>query len=676
MPTTPSAGQAGDALRSPGRWSWRRAARFALAGALLACVLGLSPLVELERGFGLRFLYALRGPVAAPQDIVIVAMDAASAQALGVPERPERWPRELHARLIAGLAAGGARVIGFDLLFAYAREPAGDAALAEAMRRAGNVVLAETVRRDLVRGADGHVLASTDQRLPPLPLFAEAAAASAPFVLPKTPDGVFEYWTQVPTLGDRASLPVVLAERIGVAAPSPAEARRVLNLYGPLGTVTTIPYRRALELVADRAAAAAAFGGKAVLVGYSEPNQSRQIDAHRTPFSTADGVDVSGVELAATALGNLLDGRWLRRPGEGATLALLAVQGALLALPWGLVRARTALAATVGVCVAYAAVALLAFAVAQWWLPVVLPLVFSPVLVAAFGIARQHRDALRRRAELERALELGVPRAAVERLAAVLGGGGRGKTVFAVCLCSDIVSYTTIAEALSPEAARDLLNRYLARFIPLVEAHGGYAADMVADSVMSLWIAETGPAPAVAAACRAALALDRAMNASPGEDGALPTRLGLHCGPIFFGEVGAAGRHELRAVGDIVNTASRIQGANKYLHTGVLVSRAVADRLAAGTARPLGRFALAGKGQALELLELPREPLPAAAAERFAAGLQAFEAGDFGAAAAHFAAARDAGDGGPAAFYLAQCRALAARPRDADWSGVAVLPGK
>ncbi|QTQ34410.1 CHASE2 domain-containing protein [Aromatoleum petrolei] len=652
----------------------------ALAGALLALALGLSPLAELERSFGLRFLYGLRGPVAAPQDIVIVAMDAASAQALGVPERPERWPRGLHARLISGLAASGARVIGFDVLFAQAREPAEDAALADALRRAGRVVLAETIRRDFVRGADGSVVASADQRVPPLPLFAEAAGASAPFVLPKTPDGVFEFWTRVPTVGDRPSLPLVLATRMGVAGspqdPSPDEPRRLLNLYGPLGTVTTISYGRALELLADPVAATATFGGKAVLVGYSEANQSRQTDAYRTPFSTADGVDVSGVELAATALGNLLEGSWLRRPGEGAALALLAAQAALLALPWGLARPRAALAATAGVCVVYAGLALWAFSAARLWLPVVLPLAFSPALVGALGIARQHRAALRRRGELERALELGVPRAAIERLAAVLGDGGQGKTVIAVCLCSDIVSYTTIAESLSPQAARDLLNRYLARFIPIVESHGGYAADMVGDSVLSLWIAETGPEPAVAAACRAGLELDRAMNASPGADGALPTRLGLHCGPIFFGEVGAPGRHELRAVGDIVNTASRIQGANKYLNTGVLVSRAVADRLGPGEARSLGRFALAGKGQAMELLQLSREALPAPAAARFGAGLQAFVAGEFGAAAAQFAAAREAGDAGPAVFYLAQCRALAARPRDPAWQGVAVLPGK
>lgn len=662
----------------------RRATGLIAAAVLLVAALWLSPAAGLEDGFGLRLLYALRGPLAPPADVVIVAMDAASAQTLGVPAQPDRWPRALHARLVAGLAASGARAIGFDLLFARARDPAEDAALADAIRRAGNVVLAETVHRDFVRTADGRIVASTDRRVPPLPLLAEAAHATAPFVLPKTADGVFEFWASVPTLGDRPALPAVLAALMRAGDPaderataSPAApARRVLNLYGPIGTIETIPYGRALDLLADPARAAATFAGKAVLVGYSESNQSRQIDAHRSPFSRADGVDISGVELCATALGNLLRDSGLRRPGEAATLALLGLHAAMLALPWALARPATALALTAALTLAYTAAAALAFTAAFVWLPVVIPLAFAPALTAALGMAVQHRDSLRRRAELERAVALGLPRAAMEKLAAVLDGDARGRTVFAVCLSSDIVAYTTLSETLSPQAARDALNRYFARFIPVIERHGGYAADFVGDSVMSLWIAETDPAPAVAEACAAALELDRAMNAGAGEDGALPTRLGVHCGPVFVGEVGAGGRRELRAVGDIVNAASRIQGANKYLKTGVIASADVATHLPAGPWRQLGRFVVAGKGQALELLQLCREPLPAAATRRFAEGLHAFREGDFAAAAEHFRAAQAAGDGGPAAFYVAQCRRLGARPRDPGWRGAAVLPGK
>ncbi len=658
---------------------------------MLAVGLWQSPVGELERGPGLQALYALRGTSPPPDDVVIVGMDSASAQALGLAERPDAWPRRLHAQLVAGLAASGARVIGFDLLFAQPRDPQADAALAAAIRHAGNVVLAETVRRDFVRTADGQIVASTEERTPPLPMFADAAAATAPFVLAKTPDGIIEFWPRVPTLGDRPSLPAVMAGRMfGGEANDGRDGRRIpdaspltLNLYGPLGTVRTIPYPRALELLSDPGEGARVFAGKAVLVGYSESNQSRQIDAYRTPFSTAEGVDVSGVELCATALANLLDASWLRRPAEPATAALLALHAGLLTLPWAFVRPRAALLANAATNVAYAATAYVAFATMFLWLPVVVPFVFSTAIAGALGMALQHRDDLRRRAELERAIELGVPRRAVEKLATVLGTTP-GRTVFAVCLCSDIVSYTTLSESLDPAAARDVLNRYFGRFIPVVEAHGGYASDLVGDSVMSLWIAESQPERAVADACRAAIELDRIMNGAAAGDSTLPTRLGLHCGPVFIGEVGGGERRELRAVGDIVNTASRIQGANKYLKTGVLASREVAERLDAapssGNARParrkLGRFRIEGKGQTLELVQLSAAPLPAAAADAFDDGLRAFEAGDFDAARGHFAAAHAAGDAGPAVFYVEQCCRLAAQPRAQDGSGAVVLPGK
>lgn len=299
---------------------------------LLSTAIWLSPVAALESGAGLRFLYALRGVRAAPHDIVIVAVDSASAQALGLPDRPDRWPRSIHARLLDGLAARGAAVVGFDLLFNQERDAAEDLALSEAVRRAGNVVLAEVVRREEIRNADGRTIATTDRRILPLPLFAEAAIATAPFVMPKTADGVFEFWTVVPAIGDLPSLPTVMAARMQehgsgkadrvTASPFAALLRslaakptslRVLNLHGPLGTIRTVAYTSALELVTDPAAGSAAFGGKAVLVGYSESNQSKQIDAYRTPYSTADGLDVSGVELCATAVGNLLQDSWLRR---------------------------------------------------------------------------------------------------------------------------------------------------------------------------------------------------------------------------------------------------------------------------------------------------------------------------------------------------------------------------
>lgn len=638
-----------------------------------------SPLSELEHDDGLRLLYGFRGAANPPRDVLIVAIDSASAKAMGLPERPDTWPRSVHARLVSGLAASGAAVIGFDMLFSTPRVAADDTAFASALRQAGNVVLAEAVRRDFLKGAGGETLAVSDQRILPLAQLTEAALATAPFIVPKTADGVTEFWARLPLAGDLPSLPMVMAQRLTQRAPQPAwhgaPARLDLNLYGPPATVPTLSYARALDLLAEPEAAAATFGGKAVLVGLAESNPSRQADTHRTPFSTADGVDLSGVELCATALGNLLEGSWLRRMPETAGLLLTMLYAGGLALPWAFARPAVAALSMLAGALGYALIAALAFAHWFVWLPVVMPAVFAPLLAGALGLAAHYGIVQRRRIELERAVEFGLPRQAMERLSAMLGDASEGRTALAICLCSDIVSYTTLAESLSPAATRELLNAYLARFIPVVERHGGYASDMVGDSVMSLWVAERDAEQTFRDACDAALELDRAMNGSEVQ-GALRTRFGLHCGQIYFGAVGGGGRREIRAVGDIVNTASRIEGANKYLGTRVLASGEVAARVPGFRGRAVGRFSFVGKTRSLDLVELVAERAAEGAEHAFAAGLSAFRAGQFGLAAEHFAQAEAAGCKSAAGFYLAQCAGLREHAPDPDWQGVVALPGK
>ncbi|MBL8447715.1 MAG: adenylate/guanylate cyclase domain-containing protein [Zoogloeaceae bacterium] len=649
-----------------------RLATLALASGLLTLAIALSPLGDWEDGAGLRLRYTLRGPATPPDGVLIVALDAVAAQTLALPERPDRWPRRIHAELLTALAARGAAVVGMDLLFAQEREAGDDQALADALRRAGNVVLVEALTRDAVTGPDGRVLATSERRTLPLPLFRGAAAATAPFVLPKTPDGVFEFWTHIPGLGDRPSLPAVMASRLG--APATGAARRALNLYGPIGTIPTLNYPEALARAKDPVAGAATFGGKAILIGLSESNQSRQADAYHTPFTTADGVDVSGVELCATALANLLDGSWLRQLPDELAAWLCALLGGLFVLPWGVARPAAAAGATLLLAGSYGIASQWAFAAQHLWLPTVVPLGAAPLAACGLGLGHAYWASQRRRIALEKAVELGLPRRALERFSSLLADARHGQTVFAVCLCSDIQGYTTLSEGLSPEATRDTLNRYFQRFVPIVEAQGGYVADLVGDSVMSLWVADTDPEAAFRAACAAALALDEIMNGG-GEDG-LPTRFGLHCGPIFLGEVGADGRQELRAVGDIVNTTSRIQGANKYFGTRILATPAIAAHLAPHAKVLLGEFTLLGKRRPLTLYALLRAPLADRTSTAFSAGLAAFQNGRPTEARAHFEAARADSDWGPITFYLDQCRRPATPPPGDSQKGGVALPGK
>lgn len=69
------------------------------------------------------------------------------------------------------------------------------------------------------------------------------------------------------------------------------------------------------------------------------------------------------------------------------------------------------------------------------------------------------------------------------------------------CACSDIEAYTRLSETLSPAATTEALNRYFARFLPVIEAHGGHVMDIVGDSAMCLWLADDSAADACRQAC-------------------------------------------------------------------------------------------------------------------------------------------------------------------------------
>jgi adenylate cyclase len=187
-----------------------------------------------------------------------------------------------------------------------------------------------------------------------------------------------------------------------------------------------------------------------------------------------------------------------------------------------------------------------------------------------------------------------------------------------------------------------------------------------------------------ARACAGALAVAAAVerfNAVPGQP-QLPTRIGLHTGPVRLGAIGGAGHMEFRAVGDIVNTASRIDSLNKRLGTRILVSAETLAGAGGLPSRELGTFLLAGKSTPLVIHELLAGDAPsdARAGEwqaRFAAALSAFRAADWQQAAEAFASLhREQPADGPAAFYAELCARYVATGPDSFENGAVRLSGK
>jgi adenylate cyclase len=159
----------------------------------------------------------------------------------------------------------------------------------------------------------------------------------------------------------------------------------------------------------------------------------------------------------------------------------------------------------------------------------------------------------------------------------------------------------------------ELMNRYYREIVDVVECHGGVVANIVGDGLLALWpisdlgsansnIAEDKPA---ARACRAALAIvvasDR-MSTTLGES--LETCVGIHCGALSLGNLGAGQHLEYAPVGDTINTTSRVEAYNRQLRTRILLTEPVHHWLM--QCRPVP-FSLRGHGRAM--LKGKREPL-------------------------------------------------------------------
>jgi adenylate cyclase len=158
-------------------------------------------------------------------------------------------------------------------------------------------------------------------------------------------------------------------------------------------------------------------------------------------------------------------------------------------------------------------------------------------------------------------------------------------------LFADIRGFTALAEGMLPYDIVFLLNRYFAAMGQAIESAGGRVDKFIGDGVMALFGVEGD----VATACRDALGAARLMSQRLAEvnralqgELAAPLRIGIgiHAGPAIVGEMGFSGAASITAIGDAVNTASRLEALTKEYECELIVSAEVIAR--AGLDR--GRF--------------------------------------------------------------------------------------
>lgn len=207
-------------------------------------------------------------------------------------------------------------------------------------------------------------------------------------------------------------------------------------------------------------------------------------------------------------------------------------------------------------------------------------------------------------------------------------------------LFSDLEGFTKLSHQIAPEMVAKVLNDYLDRLSQVVLDHGGVIDKYVGDAVVAFWGAPIARPDDAEKAARAGYALyqagERFRRDMAAADPSLPkigkTRVGLHYGEAVVGNFGGERRIQYTALGDAMNTAARLESANKSLGSCIMASREFAERSGLDWWRPMGRVVLRGRATAVELYE-PAPDFPIEDREALAKAVALMESDRTGAAA-------------------------------------------
>ena len=726
--------------------------------------------LNIEENAGLGLLFKLRGVREAPSDVVVVSIDNESSENLNVSDNPDKWPRSLHARLTEKLAREGAKVITFDVHFIEPRSTEDDNLFAEAIRKARNVVLAEPLKAKEVpmsRNGGGQTgVHSIVKVVKPIAPLSRSAVATGPFVLPRIPFKVNQYWTFQAAAGDSPTFPVAAFQLFAVqvyeefihllekASPNqagnlPRDAdtaiktrgvvrlvrdireifesepliaermleelehseplsvggethrllkslislyqganSRYLNYYGPPRTITTIPYYQALQL-GERAGSDDQIDlkGKAVFVGLSAIVLAERKDSFYTVFSQANGVFISGVEIAATAFANILEDTPVQPISLRVHILILLLWGLLVGIVCRMSPIGVAALGVVGSSILYLVAADYQFKTDASWYPIVIPLLFQTPLGFFGALVWNYLETDKERKNIRKAFGYYLPNDVVDQLSKDIANvKASAQVVYGTCLFTDAGEYTTLSETMSPNELSDLMGKYFEALFEPVRKHDGLIVDLKGDSILAIWKATHDEAALRQQACLAALDIAKSVdrfNRAVAPRG-LPTRVGLHAGQLTIGTVGAVDHYEYRPTGDVVNTASRVEGFNKSLGTRIAVTDDVIRGLDGVLTRELGTFRLKGKAKPLVIHELLCRIEEADETQRqacaiFAEALAAFRRQSWDEAREKFRECIETLEleaDGPSQFYITLCEQYLKNPPQETWDGVVTLEKK
>ncbi|MEK0449301.1 MAG: hypothetical protein RL088_1569 [Verrucomicrobiota bacterium] len=592
----------------------------AIVGLLLAVASGVLALTRLggsvvTLSYDLPFIFHRSGT---PENIAIVYMDETDGDAVD---------RKAQPKLLDILGENGAAAVLYDLDFqAPWKDPKVDEAFAASIRKfrgvdADNKAIAGQKQRPVffafIRESIRKTGVQGERLIPPTDVISDAGDPSGEdkgivaFVhderftvrelMTGTPDEPSMTWKAALALGAKLDETTRLKPRwLNYAGPTP-------NPEDPNATPAIASY---FWKDLKEGAAPGLFRNKIVIVGGAPGivGAAAGEDLFSTPFHRLHHRSnlplMSGVELQANALANLLKGNWLTRTPLALDYAFIVGAGIAAGVLLSLFRPFKAVGAAVAVTILLIAYGVWKVHYVGVWFPWSVPaFVQIPVaLVWAIGSRAYIERFLKLRlSEEQRRLKQAFAKLVSPKVLTQLEARGYdvkpgGERIMAAILFTDIEGFTEMSENVkNPEQIVATLNDYFRRTTGHIFDHNGTITKFIGDAIVAVWGAPVPDPDAAKNAVNAAWKLHESDKlVVDGQE--LRTRVGIHFGDVVAGYIGTEQHSDYTVIGDAVNSAARLEGLNKVFGTSILITEEVKQHI--GTdyrTRRVGKFRMKGR---------------------------------------------------------------------------------
>lgn len=511
--------------------------------------------------------------------IVIIAIDNASLQKIG------RWPwsRSVHAQLLENLTSDKfkPKVIGFDISFFEKESLETDRRFKLAIEKSKNVVLAKE-----------------NPLSPLLPIEILRKSARSGFVdIIADSDGVTRKYKVANSFAIEI-LKTYLKKEEFPEKDIPGIFR--INFAGKSESFLTISYSDILDGKINNQL----LNDKIVLVGATAPSLQ---DIHLAP--TSSGTGMSGVEIQANAIQTLIAKSFINEDSQTLFSIYIFVFSLIISLVfifWG-----------VGpgiVCSIILIFLFFVYSLFSFDKGVLKNLIYPPlsiILTTTSLIIYKYTSESRQKKFIRKAFSYYLSDKVLKDLLNdpnKLKLGGEKKVI--TILFSDIANFTSMSEKLSPENLSLLLNNYLSEMSKIIFTNNGVLDKFIGDGIMAFWNAPIETPDHAFLACKAALEMSQKVQFISKEwtKYGIPDfdiRIGINTGEAIVGNMGSSQRFDYSALGDSVNTASRLEGLNKEFKTHIIISESthklIKDKV---RAKRLGEIAVKGKSKKVVVYEL------------------------------------------------------------------------